>query len=63
MNTPMDTWRKIQGLKQPKTRKPVLYWEARYMGIVVDVNNSIPILRSKWRGEWNGHKVTFHAIR
>jgi len=32
----------------PPQRRPISHWEAYQLGKVVDTNNSIAILRSKW---------------
>ena len=60
MKTSIDTWLKIQGLKQYKPRKPILYWAAYFGGVEVDANYSIAILRHKYRNE---PSVIFKAVR
>lgn len=41
-----------------KVRKPVLYWVAEINGVVVDVNNSIALLRHKWAA-----RALYKAVR
>lgn len=60
MKTSMDTWRRIEGLKQTKPRKPILYWEAYFGNTCIDINNSIALLRHKYKGQPG---VTFKGVR
>lgn len=39
-------------------RRPRSHWEAYQLGIVVDSNNSIAILRAKW-----GVTATYQSVR
>lgn len=47
-------------LNPKRQNKPVLFWEAVQCGAVIDTNNSIALLRFKWKGVQG---VTFKAKR
>jgi hypothetical protein len=50
MKTSIDTWLKIQGLKQTK-RKEILYWQAWFGNTLIDQHQSIALLKYKWKGQ------------
>lgn len=54
----MKTWQ-IPAV-HPKVRLEIKYWEAWHCGVLIDQNNSIAILRHKWRFSPG---VIFKAIR
>ena len=59
MKRPIDTWLRIQGLKQKPIRKPILYWQAWFGNTLIDEHQSIALLKYKW----NGQQITFKPIR
>lgn len=44
--------------EQRHPRKPILFWQAKQNGKVIDENNSLPLLRHKY-----GAGVTYHSVR
>ncbi len=50
----------IRGLKQKPARSPILFWEAYFGNTCIDQNNSIALLRHKYKGQPG---VTYTAIR
>jgi len=49
---------RIHQLPQQKIRRPIQYWQAYQCNKIVDTNNSIAILRSKWGGS-----AVYKAVR
>jgi hypothetical protein len=59
MKRSMDTWLKLHPMRKVKVRKEPLYWQVYYGGVLIDENNSIALLRHKWKGQ----KVIFKSVR
>lgn len=47
-------------LKPKGVNKPVRYWQAVQNGVVIDENNSVALLRFKWK---NYPQTIFKAVR
>jgi hypothetical protein len=58
--TAMDTWLRIQGLKEPKKRKPIMYFTACFGNLELESNTSIALLKHKYKDQPG---VTFKTIR
>lgn len=56
----MDSWLKIQGLKQKKLKRPILFYTAYFGNVELESNSSIALLKHKWKDQ---PEVTFRSVR
>lgn len=43
----------------PRKRREILFWQAWFGNTLIDQNNSLPILRNKWKGQ----NLIFKSVR
>ena len=58
MKTAFDTYLKIQGLKQHKPKKAILYWQALWNGACIDEHANVAILKARY-----GSNCTYKPVR